>query len=147
MKEKAIQSSAAGAFLEKAIEAYVQGFESDWRDYYPGINAVTLMECSDPPDPKREELIPVVAYSVKRRLSSKDPDYWDHASELEIYILSNQPGKAKDSLGRAITSIREKWEPETTVNNIRMIREARERRSMECDWIIEIENELQQAMF
>jgi hypothetical protein len=26
--------------LDKAINDYVKGFESDWRDAYPGINAV-----------------------------------------------------------------------------------------------------------
>ncbi|SCX92884.1 TRAFs-binding domain-containing protein [Thiohalorhabdus denitrificans] len=139
VKAKASQSPAAGAFLKKAIDAYRQGFESDWRDAYPGINAVTLMECSDPPDPMREELIPVVAYSVKRRLASKDPDYWDYATELEIHVLSQKREEAQNALGRAIASIREKWEPETTANNLRMIREAREGRGVDCEWIKDIE--------
>lgn len=33
----------AGALLGKAIDAYKKGFEADWRDAYPGVNAVTLM--------------------------------------------------------------------------------------------------------
>ena len=73
LKSSADQSPAARAYLKKAIDAYLQGFESDWRDAYPGINAITLMECSEPPDPIRHELIPVVAYSVKRRLASFRP--------------------------------------------------------------------------
>ena len=28
--------------LDKAIDAYLKGFETDWRDAYPGMNAVTL---------------------------------------------------------------------------------------------------------
>ena len=31
--------------LGRAIEAYLDGFEADWRDAYPGINAVTLWRC------------------------------------------------------------------------------------------------------
>lgn len=139
LKAKAVQSPAAEAFLKKAIDAYNQGYESDWRDAYPGVNAVTLMECSDPPDPRREELIPVVAYSVKRRLVKKDPDYWDHATDLEIRVLSQEPEEAQRALGMAIATIREKWEPETTANNIRMIREARESRGIECEWVKNIE--------
>ena len=34
--------------LDQAIDAYRRGFEADWRDAYPGINAVTLMEIRDP---------------------------------------------------------------------------------------------------
>ncbi len=31
-------------YLKKAIQTYLDGFESDFRDAYPGINAVTLMD-------------------------------------------------------------------------------------------------------
>ncbi|MGH6748161.1 MAG: TRAFs-binding domain-containing protein, partial [Methyloceanibacter sp.] len=34
----------ARALLKNAIDTYLAGFEADWRDAYPGINAVTLME-------------------------------------------------------------------------------------------------------
>jgi tetratricopeptide (TPR) repeat protein len=145
LKASADQSPAACAYLKKAIDAYLQGFESDWRDAYPGINAITLMECSEPPDPIRNELIPVVAYSVKRRLASKNPDYWDYATELEIAVLSKNLEDAQNALGMAITFIREPWEPETTANNIRMIREAREGRGVECDWVKDIEANLMRA--
>ena len=39
----------ARGLLDKAIEAYLAGFEADWRDHYPGINAVQLMTCAIPP--------------------------------------------------------------------------------------------------
>ena len=46
------ESEACGC-LEKAIEAYLtKGFEADWRDAYPGVNAVTLMTLKQPPDPR-----------------------------------------------------------------------------------------------
>src|SRR6185369_1955531 len=70
---------ARGA-LEKAIETYLKGFEADWRDAYPGINAVTLMELREPPDPRQREILPVVTYAVKRRIASGRPDYWDFAT-------------------------------------------------------------------
>lgn len=38
---KAGQSLLARGLLDKAIRAYISGFETDWRDAYPGINAVT----------------------------------------------------------------------------------------------------------
>lgn len=47
----------AQGLLDKAIEAYLKSFEADWRDGYPGINAVTLMELEEPPDPRREQIL------------------------------------------------------------------------------------------
>jgi hypothetical protein len=47
-----------------------------------------------------------------------------------------------DALGNALAAVRECWEPETTARNLRLIREARERRHDEIPWPVEIENEL-----
>jgi hypothetical protein len=52
----------ARALLKHAIDAYLAGFEADWRDAYPGINAVTLMEMS------------VVRYSAARKVA-KNAEY------------------------------------------------------------------------
>jgi MAP3K TRAFs-binding domain len=62
---KAHDDFASPELLKKAIEAYLHGFEADWRNPYPGINAVTLMEIEDPPDPRRNELLYVVSYAVQ----------------------------------------------------------------------------------
>jgi len=133
----------ARGLLDKAIEAYLSGFEADWRDAYPGINAVTLMELKEPPDPRREELIPVVAYAVERRIAAGKPDYWDHATRLELAVLAKDEQTAIAALGDALASVREPWEPETTTRNLRLIREARERRGETVPWVMEIEEALE----
>ena len=46
----------ARGFLKQAIEAYRAGFEADWRDAYPGVNAVTLMEILDPGGQEQQRL-------------------------------------------------------------------------------------------
>jgi tetratricopeptide (TPR) repeat protein len=132
----------ARGLLDKAIEAYLRGFEADWRDAYPGVNAVTLMELKEPPDPRREQLIPVVAYAVERRIATGKPDYWDYATRLELAVLAEDEQKATDALADALANIREKWEPETTARNLRLIREARERRHQTLSWANDIEDEL-----
>ena len=71
---------ARAALLDKAIDAYLKGFEADWRDAYPGVNAVTLMEVKDPPDPRRDTLLPVVAIPWPDGSRAATPDYWDHAT-------------------------------------------------------------------
>lgn len=136
----------AHGMLRKAIDAYARGFQADWRDAYPGINAVTLMEIADPPDERRIDLIPVVAYAATRRIEDGVPDYWDHATRLELAILAHDQHAAMHALGDAVASIREVWEPETTVRNLRLIREAREGRGQVVPWARGIEEELAAAM-
>jgi tetratricopeptide (TPR) repeat protein len=135
----------ARGLLKKAIEAYLCGFETDWRDAYPGVNAVTLMELADPPDPRRDELLPVVSYAVKRRIAAGEPDYWDHATLLELAVLARDRDAAAEALGDALAAVRETWEPETTLRNLRLIREAREARGEDEGWLGEVEEALAEA--
>ncbi len=140
---KAGEQILAKGLLDRAIDAYLKGFEADWRDAYPGVNAVTLMELKEPPDPRRETLIPVVAYSVGRRIAAGKPDYWDHATRLELSVLAKHQATALAALGDALAAVREKWEPETTARNLRLIREARKRRGENLAWALEAEQELE----
>ena len=139
---KAGEASRARGLLNQAITSYLRGFETDWRDAYPGINAVTLMELKDPPDPRRLTLIPVVRYAVERRIASGKPDYWDHATRVELAVLGRDETGAMAALDDALALVRESWEPETTARNLRLIREARERRSEPVSWAVEIEEAL-----
>lgn len=117
--------------IRKAIDAYRRGFEADWRDAYPGVNAVTLMEVDEPPDPDRLDILPVVAYAVRRRLDDDRADYWDHATRVEVAILRHDRVEAEEGIADAVASIRESWEPATTLRNLRLIRRARESRGEE----------------
>jgi tetratricopeptide (TPR) repeat protein len=139
---KSGNSMAARGYLRKALAAYLSGFEADWRDAYPGVNAVTLMEMTEPVDSRQAELLPVVRYAVKRRLESKTPDYWDYATLLEVGVLREDRDEAGNALADALATVREVWEPESTVENLRMIREARQERGRDGSWIQEIENAL-----
>jgi tetratricopeptide (TPR) repeat protein len=132
----------AAGLLEKAIAAYLSGFETDWRDAYPGINALTLMEVREPPDPRREQLIPVVSYAVERRLASGQADYWDYATRLELAVLAKDQATANRALAGALARVRENWEPESTANNLKLIRGAREHRGDEVPWAETIESHL-----
>jgi hypothetical protein len=140
---KAGEPLLARALLDKAIAAYLKGVETDWRDAYPGVNVVTLMEVKDPPDERRQALVPVVRYAVERRIAGGKPDYWDHATLLEVAVLDNDGQQAMASLGNALAHVREAWEPETTARNLRLIREARERRHEQPDWATEVETTLE----
>lgn len=130
--------------IRKAIDAYRRGFEADWRDAYPGVNAVTLMEVAEPPDPARLDILPVVSYAVRRRLDDDRADYWDHATRVELAILRHDREEAEEAVADAVTSIRESWEPVTTLRNLRLIREARERRNeVVPSWQLDVEQALE----
>jgi hypothetical protein len=132
----------ARGLLEKAIATYLLGFEADWRDAYPGVNAVTLMELRDPPDPRQAELQPVVTYAVRRRVASGKPDYWDHATLLELAVLGRDQAAAEHALADALAAVRESWEPETTARNLRLIRNARGHRGEVLAWAGDMERTL-----
>jgi MAP3K TRAFs-binding domain len=136
------QGVASRGWLKRAIDTYLQGFEADWRDAYPGVNAVTLMEVAEPPDPRRTSLIPVVEYAVQRRIASGKPDYWDHATLLELAVLRTDRAAADTALADALASVREKWEPKTTARNLKLIRDARAARGGSPDWCRLVEEEL-----
>jgi tetratricopeptide (TPR) repeat protein len=140
---KSGQTFLARGLLDKALEAYLRGFEADWRDAYPGVNAVTLMELKEPPDPRREKLIPVVTYAVERRIATGKPDYWDHATRLELAVLAKDEQGALAALADALAAVRESWEPESTVRNLRLIRDARDRRREAVPWAGQVEGELE----
>lgn len=133
----------APGLLDLGIEMYLKGFQADWRDAYPGVNAVTLMELREPPDARREGLIPIVRYAAERRVASGNPDYWDYATLVELAILARDEAAAKDALTRALPRVRETWEPETTARNLRLIRQVRERRGTADEWAAKMEQALE----
>lgn len=130
--------------LNKAIDIYFKGFEADQYDAYPGINAVTFMEIKEPPDPRRIDILPLVKYAAKRQIELGKPDYWDYATLLELAVLTKDKEEAMDSLSSAIDLIREPWEAQSTLRNLRLIREAREKRNESNPWANDVENILRQ---
>ena len=134
----------AAGLLDRAVETYRKGFEADWRDPYPGINAVTLMELQDTPDPVQGDLLPVVRYAALQRCQGSG-DYWDYATLIELAVLARNVEEARKQTGKALALVREVWEPETTARNLRLIRETRERRGEDAAWIAQIEAGLKRA--
>ena len=137
----------AQGYLDEAIRWYVQGFEADWRDAYPGINAVTLLDvCGDAASQeKKAEMLPVVRYAVNQRLRRSKPDYWDYATLLELAVLENDEKSASQLLGKALANQREPWESQTTANNLGLIAEARAARGVAQSWLSGIVDALKTA--
>ena len=135
----------AAGYLDQAIDAYRRGFEADWRDAYPGVNAVTLMEIREPGGAAQQELLPVVRYANRRRTDGARPDYWDHATRLELAVIARDREDATVGAQAALAAVRERWEPQTTARNLGLIRAARAEHSESVEWADELERELARA--
>ncbi len=121
---KDAEDLAAPAWAEAAIAAYVKGFEADWRDAYPGVNAVTVIALTDPEDARITQLAPVVRYAVERRIARGGADYWDYATLVELAVIAGELGEATKFLPNALAKIGEPWMAETTAHNLSLIRQA-----------------------
>jgi len=122
--------------VDHAIAAYRQGFEADWRDAFPGINALTLMELEGRQD---AELLTLVRYANRRRV---DPDYWDHATRLELAVIARDEPAAREAFADALAAVREPWEPQSTAKNLGLIRAARAGRGEVIAWADQLEQTL-----
>jgi tetratricopeptide (TPR) repeat protein len=134
----------ARALLKRAVETYLQGFEADWRDAYPGINAVTLMEMMDKPDPIQARILPVVRFAASQKAKT-NADYWDYATLLELAVLGRDPADADDQMAEALALAHASWEVDSTTRNLRLIRETRTARGEDAAWIKGLEDTLAQA--
>jgi tetratricopeptide (TPR) repeat protein len=143
LKDK--RGAEARGHLKKAIAAYRQGFETDWRDAYPGVNAVTLMTIADPKDSLAKEMAGVVRYAARRRLAQK-PDYWDHATMLELAVVEGDwtaAEEARDDALAALATMNEPWMAATTAENLGFIADAREAAGLDTQTLRAIIAELE----
>jgi len=128
----------AAGHLDNALETYLKGFEADWRDAYPGVNALTLLELKGEKE-QLQKLAPVVEYAVNRKLATKKPDYWDYATLLEIAVIEQNRDKAHAQLKKALaTTIEGNWMFETTIKNMSLIKIYREKRQEDTQLVEEV---------
>ncbi len=112
----------AEAMLQRAIETYEQGFRSDLRDYYPGVNAVTLrlLRGTDEDRAVLTSLMRVVRYSVASAPTPKNNDerYWQTATKLELATADKDWKAARAHLTDLLGIDVEPWLHETTASNL-----------------------------
>lgn len=113
------------ALLDKAIEAYQDGFNSDPRDYYPGVNAITLLveKGDDASLAKAKELAPLVSFAVARRGGISSDNFWDLATVLELACINNDWNLTKKILPKVLMTANESWMPKTTMDNLILLRD------------------------
>ena len=138
----------AQGFLDMAIDSYKRGFESDWRDVYPGINAVTLLEIKGDVSARRKKaaILPVVRFAALQRMKTSDPNYWDYATMLELAVLNNDESDADQWLKKALALVPDGWMVETTGRNLGLIADARREHGINTAWINKIRTRMANAV-
>ena len=124
---QAVGDPAAPAWLDLAIEAYTRGFEAEPTDYFPGVNAVTLLLQKGDADALSEvdRLAPLVTFAAVRRGGEKAGDYWTVVTVMELACANRDYGLAQRCLPRALALGTEGWMFGTTANNLRLIEQLR----------------------
>jgi hypothetical protein len=115
----------ARAALDEAIVCYRRGFLEDPRDYYPGINALTLLfeEGGKEASAAFNELYPLVKFAVGRRGGLASNDYWDVATVLEMSVLVRDWEMATSATNRLLLKGKSTWNFETTNKNLKILQE------------------------
>ena len=138
--KRAHNAIKARQFLVKAIDAYIHGFQSDWRDVYPGINAVTLLDAHGGTEAvaRKDKLLPVVRFAAEQALEGAHPSYWEHATILELAVLAGDGDRAEEVMDNVLSTYSETWQPQTTADNLRIIQEGRQERGEDVGWISQL---------
>ncbi len=121
-ERRAGNATKAEAMLRKAIESYEAGVRDDPRDYYPGVNAVTLRLVRGTTEDLEflRDFIPVVRFAVERAPVSDDnmERYWQVATRLELATAARDWDAAQDLLIDLLAIDAHGWMRETTVGNL-----------------------------
>ena len=114
--------------LEAAIDAYTRGFESDPRDYYPGISAVTLLIHQGAAESlaKAQQLLPILKFALGRRGMAAADNYWDIATLLEAACCERDWKAATQLAQKALALVKAEkalFKAESTLGNLHLLQE------------------------
>jgi hypothetical protein len=119
------RDTEARAALGRAIETYERGFRVDTRDYYPGVNAVTLRFRRDTQEDREKlsKLLPAVQFAVERapEPNTADERYWQTATKLELALVASDHDAADEILSALVGLEDSAWKYETTMKNVRIL--------------------------
>lgn len=121
------QVVAAAGYLDQAIEVYTRGFECEPLDYYPGINAITLLLEKGTPEAQQEvaRLLPLVSFAAARLGGPTAGNYWTVATVLELALIGGDRALAARALARAVTAEAKPWMLKSTAEDLQTILDRR----------------------
>ena len=145
-KQEAGDPGAADA-LGEAIDAYERGFEADPRDFYPGVNLVTLLiRRGEPEDLERvRRVAPVVSFAVARKGALRSSDYWTLATVLEIAAVQGDEDIGRRALSGMLDTQPDAWMLNTTADNLEILTEALPNLGLPVEWVADVVGVLRES--
>jgi hypothetical protein len=115
--------TAALNSLDAAIAAYRKGFEVEPSDYYPGLNAITLLLSRGDQQARAqaEAMVPRVREALRLQTADGPDGYWDLAAELKLAVAGRDWADA-DHIARKLAATSEApWQLESTIQQLRAL--------------------------
>ncbi len=115
----------AAVNLERALHYYRAGLEKNPRDYYSGINVVTLLvqRNDDAARAELDAIVPRVRASIQDKIEEGRSDYWDFAAELQLAAIARDWPGAGRAAGLAAAEAPSGWMIESTLRAVRAVGE------------------------
>ena len=111
MREDAL---AEEGFLHEAIDAYMTGFRKDPKNYYAGINAITLLTLKqtllhEEQTPEQRALEGGVRWAVQSALTETPRDYWARVTLGDLDVLSADKAQVERQYRIAVAVAEKDW--------------------------------------
>lgn len=123
LEKQQVGDPGAADALDCAIDAYGRGFDADPRDFYPGVNLVTLLACRgrDGDLDRARRTAPVVSFAAARKGGLRSRDYWVLATVLEMAVIAGDEDVAQRAASAMADTDPEPWMYETTADNLDLL--------------------------
>jgi hypothetical protein len=133
--------------LAQAIDAYGRGFDADPRDFYPGVNLVTLLaHRGEAADIERlRKVAPVVNFAAARKGGLRSRDYWVLATVLETSSVTGEEEIGRRALSAMLDANPAPWMCETTADNLDILIEALPALGQSIDWVSDVASTLRKG--
>jgi uncharacterized protein YjbI with pentapeptide repeats len=130
--------------LHHAVTTYTEGFRKYPSDYNLGLNAVELLHLLGDERSRslRDELLPEVQLAIERAAAESGDDYWSSGSLLELAIIRESQADAQQLAARLRSKADSPWQIETTVQNLRLLSEAKGFRAGTPEWVHDLVSSL-----
>jgi hypothetical protein len=117
--------AASQAHLERALQSYRAGFDKNPKDYYPGVNVVTLLQQRGDPAALAElaQVLPRVRAALQERMEEGVPDYWALATDLELSLVAGDWPAAEHAVDRALRVATSRWMLDSTLHSVKRLLE------------------------
>lgn len=107
--------------LERALQYYRAGFDKNPKDYYSGINVVTLLlqRDDDASQAEIDAILPHVRAALQEKREAGRLDFWELVADLQLAAVARDWPGAEGAARLAAAQVPSVWMLETTLRELR----------------------------